>query len=433
MGMGRTSVASSRGLDAVGINPANLALPDEGTVTISLAPLGIHIGSDFLTYGLYSDYFTGIDSDSGRIGRTLTDQDKRAILDAFPGSLGRLAADAEVRPIGLSLQIEDLGIFALTMTEHLSGYARIPNEYLRFLFYGNPPGSRYDFGESSARGWWTREYELSFGTELPTFGFLKSFAAGAGVKIIHGFGYYELERFNTSLATAQNGVLDGTLDVLARGSSIDLFNNYSSSGFTPFPAPAGTGVGFDLGVTGELTDYIRVGLSVTDIGSIEWTRNVKEAYARGNVHLDDPLSSAQRDSLEDLVKGDTREGSAFSTPLPTTLRMGAAVELHKMKFFKPFMFGELLVECDYSQGFYDIGSTTKVGRLSLGLEYKPWNFLPIRTGVSFGGADHFSYALGLGFHFGVFDLDLASENIGWIFAPRSLSYASAALGMRFRI
>ena len=38
LGMARTSVAASRGLDAVGINPANLALPDDGTVTISLVP-----------------------------------------------------------------------------------------------------------------------------------------------------------------------------------------------------------------------------------------------------------------------------------------------------------------------------------------------------------------------------------------------------------
>ena len=52
VGMARTFVAASRGLDAVGINPANLPAGDEGTVSIGLMPLGLHVGTDFLNYGL---------------------------------------------------------------------------------------------------------------------------------------------------------------------------------------------------------------------------------------------------------------------------------------------------------------------------------------------------------------------------------------------
>ena len=48
MGMAGTFDATSRGLDAVGINPANLGLPDKGTVTMSLVPFGLHFGSDVL-------------------------------------------------------------------------------------------------------------------------------------------------------------------------------------------------------------------------------------------------------------------------------------------------------------------------------------------------------------------------------------------------
>ena len=54
VGMGRTFSAVSRGLDAVGVNPANLALNDrDATVTINVAPLGISLGSDFLNLKIY--------------------------------------------------------------------------------------------------------------------------------------------------------------------------------------------------------------------------------------------------------------------------------------------------------------------------------------------------------------------------------------------
>jgi hypothetical protein len=101
MGMARTFVALSRGLDAVGINPANLALPDTGTLTLSLIPVGVHAGSDFLSYDLYTEYFTGVETDSGRFGRYLSTDDKQKLLDVFPGDVGRTAVEAEARLIGL--------------------------------------------------------------------------------------------------------------------------------------------------------------------------------------------------------------------------------------------------------------------------------------------------------------------------------------------
>jgi len=39
----------------------------------------------------------------------------------------------------------------------------------------------------------------------------------------------------------------------------------------------------------------------------------------------------------------------------------------------------------------------------------------------------------VGFHFGVFDLDLASENVEWIFSPSTTAHGSMAMGMRFGI
>ena len=433
VGMGGTCVATARGLDAVGINPANLALPDDGTVTFSIAPLGVHVGSNFLSYGLYTDYFTGMATDSGRVGRYLTDADKQQILGSFPGGVGRIFGDVDARVVSLSVKLGELGIVALTATEHVAARANIPSQYVEFLFYGNIPGSVYDFGQTKATAIWSREYALSFGTRLPDVGFLKSLSGGIAVKLVHGFAYFEVERFNNRLVTSADGILDGTIDVLTRSSRIDMLKDSHEGGFTPFPAPAGSGIGFDIGVSGEVNDYLRVGASVTDIGSLNWTANIEENTARAAIHMDDPLRQSQRDSIQDAVKGSTHPGESFSTSLPTTIRLGVALELHKIRFLRPVILGEMTLACDYNQGLYDVPGSTNVGRISLGLEFKPWGFLPIRTGVSFGGVDRSNFALGLGFHLGVFDLDFASDNLEWIFSQKNFSSGSASVGMRFRI
>jgi hypothetical protein len=433
MGMARTFVASSRGLDAVGINPANLAVPDEGTVSLSLIRFGVHVGNDFLNYGMYKDYFTGVETDSGRVGRFLTDADKQNVLKSFPDGVGRIASQIEVRPVGLAVQLGDFGTVALSVTECVMINGMVPRDYAAFLLYGNTPGSVYDFSSTSAYATWMREYALSFGTALPCPAFLNSLSVGASVKLIHGLGYFGIQRFNTRLETGADGILNGKIDVLGRLAGMESFRGTDNAGFQMFPAPAGTGFGFDLGVASDVSDYMRVGMAVTDIGSVEWTRGVEEMYAVAAIRMDDPLSGAQRDSIEEAVHGETRPGENFSSELPTTFRAGVALELHRVPALKSFLVGEWTLACDYNLGLVDGAGTARLGRFSTGLEFRPWGFLPLRTGVSFGGTDGFTFALGFGLHSGVFDLDFASEHLNFLLKEESLAHGSVAIGMRIRL
>jgi len=433
MGMARTFVASSSGLDAVGINPANLAVPDEAIVTFSLIRFGVHVGSDFLNYGMYKDYFTGVETDSGRVGRYLNDADKQNILRSFPDGLGRIASHLEVRPLGLSVRIGDYGTVAVTATEYVMVNGMVPRDYAAFLLYGNTPGSVYDFSATSAYAAWMREYALSFGRELPCPFFLKSLSAGAAVKLIHGLGYFGIARFNTRLETGTDGILNGRIDVLGRLAGMESFRGTDNAGFDMFPAPAGTGFGVDLGVASEIFDYLRVGLAVTDIGSVEWTRGVEEMYALASIRMDDPLNEAQRDSIEEAVHGETRPGENFSSELPTTFRVGVAVELHRVPALKSIFWGEWTLACDYNLGLVEGAGAAQVGRFSTGLEFRPWSFLPLRTGISVGGTDDFTFALGFGLHFGVFDFDIASEHLNFLLEEDALAHGSVAMGMRIRL
>jgi len=58
MGMARASAASSVGYDAIGENPANLVLPENGTVVIGFLRFGVHVGTDMTSYGIFRKYST---------------------------------------------------------------------------------------------------------------------------------------------------------------------------------------------------------------------------------------------------------------------------------------------------------------------------------------------------------------------------------------
>ncbi len=426
LGMARTSVAASRGLDAIGINPANLAINDDANVTLSLFPVGLGGGSNFLTYGMYNKFFTGVESPAGRVAKNLSESDKQELLNSFPGGIGRVGADAEVRPVGLAIRFGHFATFALTATDRVAATASIPAEYAKFILEGLTPGSSYNFSGATGSAAWTRQYALSAGFDLPPVVWFRNWSGGISVKLVHGFAYGSVTRDNTWITSGTDGALNGNIDIAGVASHADFKNS-------PLPAPAGSGIGFDVGFSAEVNDYLIAAISLTDIGSMQWDGNVKEVYGLGQVHLDDLTSKAQRDSLQNATTGNTRPGAAFSTGLPTTLRMGVQAELKNVPWVKHIFHGEMTAACDYTQGFSDFPGSSKVGRLSLGLEYRPWEFLPLRTGVGFGGEDRFDFALGFGLKIWVVELEFASDNIGWLFSHDSFSRASVGVGLTLKM
>jgi hypothetical protein len=441
MGMARTSVIASRGLDAVGINPANLAYQEGKTVTIGFIPFGVHVGSNFLDYDLYTTYFTGIETDSGRVGKYLTPQDKQRILDAFPGGIGSLFTNVDLRLFGLAIEVPKIGTFAFTVSEHVDGFVSLPRDYVEFLLNGNPPGTTRNFSDTDVRAAWTREYTFSFGRSLQRLSFTKTLEAGISLKLIHGYGYSALERFNSRLETASNGTLTGTVGFAARSAGVDFMAGDNAGGYSFFPAPAGVGFAIDLGVSALVKDFISVGISLTDVGSMKWSRNAREVSVDTTVVLDDPFSAAEKLNFINVgepfsgngttIRESKQDLDGFYSTLPTQLRIGVALQIDKWPGTQDFP-GSLLVELDYNQGFKDLPGSTTSPRFSLGVEYLPLEWLPLRTGISVGGTDRFNVAFGFGVNLGSFVFDLATENVNWIVAPRSFSYASVGMGMKFR-
>ena len=86
--LGKTYTISSRGINAFGINPANLAIETDRTVELKtifpIPNLSYIIGNDFFSIEDYNYFFGGEVNAAGEtVGKTLTDGEKQEFKDLF--------------------------------------------------------------------------------------------------------------------------------------------------------------------------------------------------------------------------------------------------------------------------------------------------------------------------------------------------------------
>ncbi|HTP79423.1 MAG TPA: DUF5723 family protein [Bacteroidota bacterium] len=435
VGMGRSSVAGSRGVNALGINPANLGLEDRLPFTLSLMNFGFRTGSDLISYDIYENYFTGVpDSTGKRVPKFLTDADKNKILSLIPAA-GATQAEMELTELAVDIRTERFGGIGFGITEHAGAKFNLPREYFSLLLFGTPVSS-LDLSGTAVSAWWWREYNVSYGFRFPiTPPFVKDLYAGIGVKLVRGYAIAQTEHYAGSI-TSSPQLLQANFNFLVDRSGADFLaqdsTGNSKSNFSPFPDPAGTGTGIDLGISSEVITGIRVGMSVTDIGRISWDKNLVQTSASASIVTTDPLSQATQDSLKTAFKGKNGPGTPFTSALPTTFRLGATLESEKLPFLS-FLPGKMLLEMDYLQGLNNSMGNVTTPRASLGMEYRIIPLLPLRAGIAVGGGDQFRLAAGFGIDLYGFSFDLATENLGLLFSLKDFNLFSIAAGLRIRL
>lgn len=444
LGMGRAAVAGTRGTDAIGVNPANIAISDVGYFNLSLINTNARISTELMTYDVYQKYFTGRDSidangNKSRVGYPLTQQDKNDIRSQLPDN-GVTRINVESMLAGVSLETALLGGIGFAIVEHAGVNFAFSRDFFDMLYLeGLPSNAKYVFDGTSFEAWWYREYNISYGRKLPVnIPFLKNLYAGAAIKMIRGYGIFRTTNNNSSIEnktavtdTGMNSVV-GNFNFSAQRAGVDFFNNDSSNiAFKFMPDPVGKGTGFDIGLSGEFINGLIVGLSVTDIGKITWDKNVMRTTGGGQITFSGYTDKIQ-DSVKNVIKGKNSTGESFSTSLPTVLRIGAIAESDKVQFLK-FLPGRLLLSFEYAQGFNEsFGNTTKP-RFSLGTEYRIIPLLPLRTGLMFGGGDKLRWAFGFGLDFRALTLDFASDNFGMLFSPKNFNVVSFGFGLKIRV
>jgi len=201
LGMGRTAVASSRGTDAIGINPANIAIPDIGHFNLSLVNTNFRISTELFTYDIYQKYFTGVDTGgTKRAPYALTEQDKNDIRSQLPDN-GMTRINLESMLAGVSLETALLGGIGFGIIEHAGVSVAFSRDFFDMLYLeGLPSNASYVFDGTSFNAWWYREYNISYGRRLPVhIPFLKNLYAGASLKLIRGYGIFQTTKNTSSI------------------------------------------------------------------------------------------------------------------------------------------------------------------------------------------------------------------------------------------
>ncbi len=455
--LGGLSTAVSTDVDAIGTNPANLEALSRGNIVIEFIPLGISAGSDFLDLQLYNDYFTGrVDSTGNKEGTYLSQSDKQNILDAFPDGVGNVRTDVNIRDFAVSVR-NPLFALGFSVDEKVGTQTAIPSSFASFALNGLTWGSNYSWNDLALKSFWYRTYNADYAMKLPDVltipkQIAKNFEVGIGIKFVTGLSYASVQSTNTSIYAdsashvyvVKMGLNAERAGLLSQIISKSVKSNVGDStvNFNPF-TPQGTGLGVDLGVTGIVMNFFKVGISFTDIGSISWSKNV--VYTRGDTSITFAgLSPAQtnvpgsqsnldsiKNSFNDYFKDKDTVGSSFSTSLPTKMNIGASTVLNDLF---PKIPGELLVAIDYHQGFNNSLNNSTTPEIDLGAEWKPAQIVPLRTALSFGGEYGFRWSAGFGIDLSTWDFDIGLGTFNAIVAPMSTKYLSITFSiLKFRI
>lgn len=439
MGMAKTYNSTSTGLSAIGINPANLAFMDEGSVefsTIIPVPfISFHSGTDFLSIEQLDYFFGGVDGKA----RVLNESDKQRLSDLFSDG-GNVFANFSTSLFSLTLKpTEEAGSFGISIIDYAGGNVTIPQALVDLSLNGNAPGKKYEFNDQDLSSWWIRNYGLTYARSFQgdDGDWFKQLSAGITFKLVHGFYYTGLAKVNSSLETGAYNQIESKANMIGYSAFSEGFGvNYSfdstmhESKFGLFMPPAGKGFGLDFGINFLLDDNWKISASLTDVGKINWSNNAAVFKTEGEIIIDDLTDQAQLDSLKDKFTGKGEKIESFSTTLPSAFRFGISHYFSREENFLP---GTLLIALDYNQGFNNLPGNSKTPRLSFGIEWKPGDWIPyLRSGFSVGGVDGFAWALGLGIYIGLIEFNFATSYFQSIISPNTAKQISVAIDSRWK-
>ncbi|MCP5062729.1 MAG: hypothetical protein GY936_09720, partial [Ignavibacteriae bacterium] len=164
--LGSTNAVSSRGVFALGVNPANLVVAQNHKIEVStilpLPTLNVTVGNDFFTLNDYQYFFTGVEGADGQsVGRHLTESDKQKFLALFDdGTL----INTNVGTTLLAFSIypnKQIGAVGFSISDWTSMNVNFPTGIMELVLYGNKKGQIFDMNNTDMESWYLRNYSLS--------------------------------------------------------------------------------------------------------------------------------------------------------------------------------------------------------------------------------------------------------------------------------
>ena len=423
LGMGNTYTATTFDLYAIGKNPGLLSKSDENCKFTIIFPnltaqqYGVAEAASTFDY-----YTTSKMRESGLVtlnkDRLLLAMENDGIifLDMLLGFFS-----AAYHPN------ERIGSFAFSMSDYMTGYLKIPKIILDVNYGAEIPEGSFTLDNFAFKSWWIRTYAISYSRYIykdkslhrDKPGLIQSISGGITAKYAMTYAYTDIG--------AQAGVSYSTADQTLRGNfqahavysfseDLAIANTFRQGNNDPDPPPgfmrlkpAGRGYGFDIGAGAELRKGWTIGLAVTDLGRIKWDGQATTSDFEGYIDISGVIDYEDLDSLSHNITLENETRESFTTPMPTTLRVGVALQFEEM--FKKFP-GELMVGFDYNQGLNDEPSNFNASRFSLGFQYRYKPKWPILIGgYSYDLLDVGRGAIGLGYDTWFMDIYVSTIDI----------------------
>ncbi len=375
--MGGAYTALARGVESPSWNPANLALSGENKYHFNLVSLGFDLSNNSFNKSQYDLYN----------GKYLTSEDKRSILANMPAEGLRFDLATEVQALGLAF-----GPLALNASGFAVSDLTLSKEIVDLVLNGNEFNRVYNIGDTGGEGWAASSFGVSLGLAIIKNADFE-FAVGGSVKYLRGFAYAKVKEATTTMSSNFDGIQTQGRVVIDR-------------------AFGGSGFAIDAGVAARKGNWsLSLGLSNFS-NYITWNQETKSfiyEFSADSVSVE-RIADSDIDSIF-IDSAETVAIEPFTTKLPAELRFGFA------RATKRFTFG-----VDFRKAFKQAPGVSTKPRFALGTEFRLIHFLPLRSGVSFGGKQGFTPSAGFAFDFSLFSWDFAVASPGG-FSGKGLAFA----------
>lgn len=455
LGMGGAGSTQVLGYNAAFVNPANLAINNNrGTKwTVGLTGVNASGGGGLANMALYNQYYT--------TGMVITPELNMQIADKWFGQTGdgfkQLGFNVNLVPVGLSLQRGDMG-FALTVRARVIGdvgmskgvmlaatglNSDVFGQFRQFDLTNSVLG----FAEITA-GFGMKVWETNEGVSPGT---IRVFA-GVAPKYLVPLHYSKVDL--RSQIRVQDNPYEIThifsYDIIASGrfgrdlqrfhadkvssGAVPKTDGYFDDSFSDVGEIRGSGFALNLGATAEyyLDDFflsnwlfngthrVRASFSVINLGSISITSDPTRIFNSATFRWDG--LDADLELVDDQFDGSF--GDYFNSIVIDSIGSSTyldfnAEDLGSYKAQIPSLFtfglsydvGKLTLAADIGAGLNNVAINSKSMYLSLGTEFRPVKYIPIRFGLRTGGHASTGFSFGTGVNLKNFELTFAAMSV----------------------
>lgn len=328
---------------------------------------------------------------------------KTSLLSSIPsdGISGLTGLSASI----LSLTYGSYGFSPLDLDVYYKSI--IPKPFFQAIFEGMFFNQPVDLSDFDTRILVANSTVFSYGKrfKLPQSPF-KTYM-GFGLRFLTG-GFGEVQSFSGTLTT--------TTDSIKVESDMQFGYGYAAAG-----------IGLDIGLYAQINKQLSAQVSFIGVGGslrsgeIELTRIIQEIQlSNQDIENIQNYDDAQTDSLKEsfTIMDTTYLDQEKRVSVPGRINMGLSYRLHQ--FFSIHASMQQMIQTEF------IGPIKP--RFSIGAEFFPDKFFPIRIGVASGGMNGFNIGTGLGLKMKMFHINLGLSQSGGL--GNSASGINVAADMR---